>query len=451
MSVRVEAARAITAVLRGEGSLASSLPRAAENTSKRDQPLLHELCYGTLRYLPRLQLVSDQFLGKPLKRKDLDVQALILLGLYQLLYTRIPAHAAIGESVQAASKLKKKWAKNLINGVLREFQRSPDCIDTLSKRKVFQYAHPAWLIRQIRDSWPKHWQQILEQNNVLPPLTLRINQRLNSREEYAGQLREAGIPFTFTPYSPVGISLEERHDVTELPGYAAGLFSVQDEAAQLAAPLLDLAAGQRVLDACCAPGGKTAHLLESEAQLAHCLALDLSENRLQRVHENLARLQLSCSVQAADASGQDWWDGQLFDRILLDAPCSALGVIRRNPDIKALRSEEDIDTLVTLQQQMLKNLWAVLKPGGRLLYATCSVLPRENSLAVSRFLADTADASEAIIEAPWGLAQPAGRQLLPTEAGHDGFYYAVLLKQPAQQTPTALSSMSPTSTGANPA
>ncbi len=429
MSVRLIAARILTPILKHEGSLSSSLPAQLDKIDVSEHPLLRELCYGTCRFLPRLQLIAAELMPKALKRKDQDVQALILLGLYQLGYTRIPAHAAISETVQVIAKLKKPWAKALTNGVLRNFQRrEAELTDLLEQQPEFQYAHPAWLIGKLKKSWPDQAEQILQHNNQQAPMTLRVNALKTDRASYAEQLEQIGIEFTLCPFSTDGITLNQAVDVLQLPGFEQGLASVQDEAAQLAASLLDPQPGERILDACSAPGGKTCHLLEQQPDLGLCLALDISDDRLQRVQQNLDRLELSCQLLAADAASNDWWDGQLFDRILLDAPCSATGVIRRNPDVKYLRQPDDINTLAQLQGQILANLWPMLKPGGRLLYATCSVLPQENERVVSAFTGQQADAREQPISADWGQQRPAGRQLFPQPGGHDGFYYAVLHK-----------------------
>ncbi|HEY5717213.1 MAG TPA: 16S rRNA (cytosine(967)-C(5))-methyltransferase RsmB, partial [Motiliproteus sp.] len=271
--------------------------------------------------------------------------------------------------------------------------------------------------------------EILAQNNQTGPLTLRVNLARGTRADYLALLETAAIEAQPCHYSPAGITLQQPCDVTQLPGYVEGRFSVQDEAAQLAAPLLALQPRQRVLDACAAPGGKTCHVLETEPQLAHCTALEISPQRLPRIHDNLSRLGLDCEVLAADAALRDWWDGTPYDRILADVPCSATGVIRRNPDIKALRQNSDIATLQQLQGAILENLWGLLAPGGRLLYATCSVLPDENEQVVGAFLSRHAEAREVSLDVEWGNLRPHGRQLFPQPQGHDGFYYAVLEKQ----------------------
>jgi 16S rRNA (cytosine967-C5)-methyltransferase len=430
MNPRLAAARALASVLAGKASLNSSLPQQLDKVAARDRGLTQELAFGTARWQPRLSALAAKLLQKPFKNADKDVEALLLVGLYQLLYTRIPPHAAIGETVACIDKLKKPSLKGLVNAVLRNAQRDGAALlSELEHDPVVRTAHPRWLQKALKASWPEHWEAICAANNAHPPLILRVNRRHSSRDAYLAELQHCGIAASACSFSSDGILLAQACDVTGLPGFAAGHVSVQDEAAQLAAELLQLAPGQRVLDACCAPGGKTCHLLEAEPQLAHVVAVDLEAKRLQRVRENLARLGLSAELIAADGRAVDsWWDGQLFQRILLDAPCSATGVIRRHPDIKIARQAEDIAPLATLQGELLDALWPTLAVGGILLYATCSVLPAENSANIAAFLARTADARELAIAGDFGLLQPHGRQLLPQVDGHDGFYYAKLSK-----------------------
>ena len=430
MNPRLAAARALASVLSGKASLGSSLPPLLDKVDARDRGLAQDLAFGTARWQPRLALIAEKLLQKPFKAADHDVEALLLVGLYQLFYTRIPAHAAIGETVACVDKLKKTSLKGLLNAVLRNAQRDGEAIcASLDSDPVLHTAHPRWLQKALKANWPEHWQAICAANNAHPPLILRVNRRLRSRDAYLAELTAAGIAASPCTYSRDGIVLAQACDVTGLPGFAAGHVSVQDEAAQLAADLLQLAPGQRVLDACCAPGGKTCHLLEAEPKLAHVLGVDLEAKRLVRVRENLARLGLEAELIAAD--GRDlasWWDGKPFQRILLDAPCSATGVIRRHPDIKLTRQASDITALATLQGELLDSLWTTLEVGGILLYATCSVLPEENSDNIGAFLARTPGARELDIDGEFGLKQAHGRQLLPQVDGHDGFYYAKLIK-----------------------
>ena len=436
MNPRLAAARALAAVLAGKASLASSLPTQLERVSDRDKGLVQELAFGTARWQPRLSALALALLSKPFRKADQDVEALLLVGLYQLLYTRIPAHAAIAETVGCATALKKPWAKGLLNAVLRRAQREAETLlPTLEKDPVVLTAHPRWLQKSLKAFWPDDWLAICEANNSHPPFTLRVNQRVTSRDAYLAELLDCGIAGQATPFSKDGITLATACDVTVLPGFADGAVSVQDEAAQLAADLLMLEPEQRVLDACCAPGGKTCHILESQAQLREVVAIDLEPQRLDRVKANLERLKLKASIVAGDARAVDqWWDGQVFQRILLDAPCSATGVIRRHPDIKLTRQTDDIAALAQLQGELLDALWPTLAENGILLYATCSTLPTENTEVIAAFLQRTSDAQELPFQAAFGKAQPHGQQLLAQVGGHDGFYYARLIKQAATQS-----------------
>lgn len=430
MNPRLAAARALAAVLSGKASLNSSLPAQLDKVEDRDRGLVQDLAFGTARWQPRLDLLAAQLLQKPFKAADSDVQALLLVGLYQLFYTRIPAHAAIGETVGCADKLKKPWAKGLLNAVLRRAQREGEGILAgMARDPVVRTAHPRWLQKSLKAFWPEQWEAICAANNAHPPMILRVNRRHHSRDAYLALLAEAGIAASPCRYSRDGILLAEACDVRGLPGFAEGWVSVQDEAAQLAADLLELAPGQRVLDACCAPGGKTCHLLEAEAGLGEVVAIDLEEKRLARVRENLERLGLDARLIACDARDTaSWWDGKPFQRILLDAPCSATGVIRRHPDIKLTRQADDIPALAALQSELLDALWPTLEVGGMLLYATCSSLPTENTDVIDAFLARTPGARELDLATEAGLRQSHGRQLLAQEGGHDGFYYAKLIK-----------------------
>ena len=430
MNPRLAAARALAAVLSGKASLNSSLPAQLDKVEERDRGLVQDLAFGTARWQPRLDLLAAQLLQKPFKAADADVQALLLVGLYQLFYTRIPAHAAIGETVGCADKLKKPWAKGLLNAVLRRAQREGEALlADLERDPVVRTAHPRWLQKALKAFWPDQWEAICAANNAHPPMILRVNRRHHSRDAYLALLAEAGISASPCQYSRDGILLAEACDVRGLPGFAEGWVSVQDEAAQLAADLMELAPGQRVLDACCAPGGKTCHLLEAEAGLGEVVAIDLEAKRLARVRENLDRLKLDAQLIACDARDTaSWWDGKPFQRILLDAPCSATGVIRRHPDIKLTRQADDIPALAALQGELLDALWPTLEVGGMLVYATCSSLPTENTDVIDAFLACTPGARELDLALDAGLRQPHGRQLLAQEGGHDGFYYAKLIK-----------------------
>lgn len=427
MSARAIAATVIQKVFAG-CSLTQALADLSTNT--HEMPLIQEMCYGVLRYAPRLTFMLNQLIDTPLKAKDSDVHALLLLGLYQLIYMHLPDYAVVTETVAASQSLKKIWAKNLVNAVLRNFTRKKDALqDAADLDPEAHFAHPAWLIGKIKKAWPDAFESILQANNVHAPMTLRVNLAKISREDYCQQLLTKKISAIPTAYSPSGLTLSTPRPVDQLPGFFDGLVSVQDGAAQLATELLACKPGDIVLDACAAPGGKTCHLLERYPDIARLVAIDQDATRLNKVAENMKRCHLSASLLCADATETDaWWDGTPFDRILLDAPCSATGVIRRHPDIKILRRPDDIDHLVTTQLRLLTALWPTLKSGGTLLYATCSVLPAENSKIIERFLAKEPSARSQAISADWGIPLTVGRQCLPGLENMDGFYYAILVK-----------------------
>lgn len=430
MNVRIAAARVITAVLQDEGSLSTLLPTYTAKVDERDKGLLQQLCYGTLRYYPRLTAYLNLLLSKPFKAKDKDLEAVLACSIYQLLETRIPSHAAVNEAVTACKALKKLWAKGLVNAVLRRFLREREKLDsTLESDQAFKTAHPDWLVELWREAWPDQLDNIIASNNAQPPMTLRVNQRHSNPTSYLKQMATANIEASATLYSPDGITLKHPQDVLALPGFTEGNVSVQDEAAQLSAHLLAPQPGQRILDACCAPGGKTCHILEQVKNDADVVALDISAIRLKRVEENLERLGLQAALVAADAvDTKTWWDGKPFDRILLDAPCSATGVIRRHPDVKLLRKPTDIAKLAKLQLTLLNALWPLLKEDGILLYATCSTLPQENDQVILSFLNSNPGAAFEKPNLDAGIETSAGRQLFPQVGGHDGFYYALLRK-----------------------
>jgi 16S rRNA (cytosine967-C5)-methyltransferase len=428
-NVRVVAAEAIGQVLRGR-SLSTVLPKYSQKVADNDQSLLKELCFGTLRWYPQLQAIVNRLMSKPIKDKEREIQALLACGIYQLMYMRVADHAAINETVAATVKLKRLWAKGLVNAVLRNFQRQQQQItEQLANTAEFETAHPQWLINRIQKAWPEQAREILTANNHQAPMCLRVNANHCSRDDYLKLLADKEIQASKTEHSSVGIWLNSPRDVTELPGFEDGWVSVQDESAQLAASLLDVQPDHVVLDACCAPGGKTCHILESEPKLAALTAIDLEASRLERCKDNLQRLNLQANLIAADVGAiEAWWDNNPFDRILLDAPCSASGVIRRHPDIKLLRKDTDIDNLSKIQTELLEKVWKTLRKGSMLIYATCSVLPQENDQVVAQFLATNNDASVVKIEADWGKATDFGRQIFPSAKGGDGFYYSRLQK-----------------------
>ncbi|MGB5323979.1 MAG: 16S rRNA (cytosine(967)-C(5))-methyltransferase RsmB [Pseudomonadales bacterium] len=417
----------------------------------RDRALYRELCYGTLRQYFYLQALLAPRLKKPLGKRDTELQALLLIGLYQLVYMRVPDHAALSATVDACTALEKKWARGLVNAVLRnvlrDWERSGrDALPPLPTPSRSQKdagnaardAHPEWLYRQLQKDWPAHWQEIVACNNAGPHMTLRVDLSNQSREQYALQLRDAGLVCEPSALVDTALLLERAVDPTALPGFQDGAASVQDAGAQLAATLLSLAPGQRVLDACAAPGGKALHILQQVEGIA-LTALDIDAGRLQRVRDNLARGVAAsaktefnlCIADAADTAS--WWNGECFDRILLDAPCSGSGVIARHPDIKLLRRQSDIGKLAAAQFNLLAALWPTLAEGGELLYCSCSVLRAENESVVAKFLCDEASAELLPLPENWGLECATGRQLLPKKGLNDGFFYARLRKQHTEQ------------------
>lgn len=418
-------------------SLSDTLPPLLDTLAEGDRAFVQALCFGVCRWYTRLDRIASQLLHKPFKKADLDLHALLLIGLHQLFDMRVPDHAAISATVDACRALNKPWATKALNAMLRRATRERDSLlANLGSSQAVQQAHPQWMVDLLASAWPTQLAAILTANNQQAPLTLRINTRQVSRDAYLEQLRQANIRARACPYSRTGLTLDKPGAITALPGYQQGWFAVQDEAAQLAADLLDPQPGDRVLDACAAPGGKTCHLLECQPDLDELVAVDIDAQRCERIQDNLARLQLLVGPAKATVITQDLGDYihqspvASFDRILLDAPCSASGVIRRHPDIKWLRKRSDIGALSSHQLALLSAAWRLLKPGGFLLYATCSIFPQENERVVSQFLKQQADAAESLLIADWGQPANVGRQLFPQPGGHDGFYYARLRKLP---------------------
>ncbi len=432
MKPRAAAVRILTQVLGQGRSLSSLLPELQEQIAQpADRAFAQQLCFGVLRFLPRLEACASRHLRRPLKTRDRDIRIILLLGLYQLIYLRTPDHAAVSETVALTRSAGKPWARGLVNAVLRGFLREREkTLAEVDRDEAIALAHPRWLFEMLRADWPDEYRAIAEANNRQPPMVLRVNRLRVERSVWLQRARLAGVEGSAAPFTESGVVLRRPWDVAALPGFSEGEVSVQDAAAQLAVDLLDLRPGQRVLDACAAPGGKTAHIAEREPRLAELVAVDVERKRLQRVEENLRRLGLRAHLVEGDARDPaSWWDGNPFDRILLDAPCSATGVIRRHPDIKVLRRADDIPEVVVKQQQLLESMWSLLNPGGILLYVTCSVLKRENVRQITDFVENHPDARELPITGEWGRVMTVGRQVLPDEHQMDGFYYACLQKE----------------------
>lgn len=424
-NLRVIAARAVAQVLYQGQSLGALLPPLQAPLSEKDRTLLQELCFGIMRVLPQLEWLLRQLMAKPLTGKQRPVHYLLMVGLYQLIYTRIPPHAALAETVEGAVAMKRPQLKGLINGVLRQFQRQQPALLADAERQDIRHLHPSWLQKRILAAWPAQYAQIIDANNQRPPMWLRVNRLHHSRDAYLALLAGAEIAAVAHWQLPDAIRLEMPCNVGRLPGFDRGWVTVQDASAQYCALLLAPRDGETILDLCAAPGGKTTHILEI-APAARVMAVDVDAQRAARIHDNLQRLGMQAEVMIGDGrTPDDWRNGMLFDRILLDAPCSATGAIRRHPDIKWLRRDGDIAELAELQRQILCAAWQVLKPGGTLLYATCSILPEENRRQIAAFLADHPNA---LLQETGDAAAP-GLQCLPSPTSGDGFFYAKMIKE----------------------
>jgi 16S rRNA (cytosine967-C5)-methyltransferase len=431
-NVRALAAQALARIVRGESLRAVFAATAPQLADARDRALLSSLLHEGARWWLRYDAALDRLLERPLREREAPVHALAVLGLIQLEVLQLPQYAAVAATVDAARAMRKPKFAGLINALLRRWLRERETLAAqLDADPVTRAAHPRWLLDAVARDWPDAADAVVAADNAQAPLWLRVNRRREQRDALLERFAAAGVEaHAFADGGPgaqaQAIVLTQSTDVTRLPGYAEGAFSVQDGAAQFAAGLLDLADGQRVLDACAAPGGKSAHILETAD--VHLTALDSDARRLTRISENLSRLGFACDMRTGDAAEpQAWWDGKPFDRILIDAPCSATGIVRRQPDIKLHRRADDIPRLAAEQSRILDALWPLLGRGGRLVYATCSVLAEENARQIARFLARHADAGT-LDAAPHGWRRPdeGGAQNLPGENGMDGFYYAVL-------------------------
>jgi len=431
-SPRAVAARVLTAVIH-DGAL---LDRELESVRSmgleaRDQAFVQECSYGVLRRYHALRHRLASLLQRPLRKRDGIIEALLLSALHQLFGMDAPAHAVVDASANACRELDKSWAAGLVNATLRNALRQRAQYTPPTEADVEAYwNHPRWLIDALRAAWPEDWRAVLAAAAAHPPFTLRVNARRIARDDYLARLRDAGIAASAADFCAEGVVPDRPLPVSRLPGFDEGLVSVQDAAAQLAAPLLGATAGERVLDACAAPGGKAMHLLETCAGSLDLTALDVDERRLARVAQNAERLGLQCRIACGDAAEPaGWWDGRAYDRILLDAPCSATGVIRRHPDIKLHRLPADLPQLAARQTAILDALWPLLREGGRLLYATCSILPAENDAIIAAARQRHTDFHVQQLAVDWGRPTAHGRQILSGEHDMDGFYYALIEKR----------------------
>lgn len=436
LSVRSVAARVLQGVFKGQ-SLTRLLEQHSAQVPEKDRPLLSELCYGSCRWYHRLDYVLTSLMKKPLRARDRDIHALLIIGLYQLAYMRIKPHAAVQETVNAVRVLAKPAFVKLVNGVLRAYQRQQENFSKqIENNPSAKYVMPDWLLEQLTNDWPDHWSLISETLLQQAPMTIRVNSTKNTVADYVDELAEQGITVKSVKGVNTALVLDKPVPVEVLPGFFEGRSSVQDAGAQLAAILLKAEAQANVLDVCAAPGGKTGHMLEQSNEL-RMAAVDLDKSRLAKVKENLQRLGLHAELFVGDAANPEGrWAQRQYEYILLDVPCSATGVIRRHPDIKLLRRKQDIGDLVKLQRDILSRIWPLLKPGGRLLYATCSILQQENENQIEWFLSQQNAAIELKTETSIKcMTRKHGIQLLPGVSNTDGFYYALLKKITDDQNP----------------
>ena len=404
---------------------------------RAQRPAIQSLAFGTVRWYFELDACLTLMLDRPDAALVPEIRALALVGLFQLAHGATPAHAAVAETVEATRVLGRPRAAGFVNALLRRFQREGAAIMSKAhERPQARHAHPAWLLDALARDWPDLWPVMVAAGNAEPPMWLRVNRRQGSRDEYRARLAEAGMAAESSAFAPEALRLSEPVNVGELPGFAQGAVSVQDAAAQLAPYWLAADRGMRVLDACAAPGGKTCHILELEPGIAELVSLDVDPARCARIADNLSRLRLAAKIVVGDAANAAWWDGRPFDRILLDVPCSGTGVIRRHPDIKLLRRPDDIPRFAATQLALLRSVYALLAPRGRLLYVSCSVLRAENAAVVGAFLADepaaldVTESARLLLPGVAPVQGPGPGCGLPSGAADaDGFYYACLEKR----------------------
>lgn len=428
--VRALAAKTVSAVLTGS-ALDEPLAKYKAGLSDIDQRFLSALAYGTLRRFPRHVAVIEHLLRNPKKPLNPMMRALLMVGLEQIVATRVPPHAAVSATVAASRFVNQAKGSGFLNAILRRYLREEKDIEEALKADVrVKYEHPSWLVEKIRTDWPDDWEQVLAANNLAPPFWLRVNLQKTTRREYLESLAALDIAAQSSALNATGIRLIDAVSVEQLPHFADGWVSVQDIGAQLAAPLVNAQPGERILDACAAPGGKTTHILECCPD-AEVTALDISGARLERVRDNCKRTGATARLITANAAVlEDWWDREPFDAVLIDAPCTGSGVIRRHPDIKMLRRPKDATGFALAQRLLIEALWETIAPGGRLIYATCSIFPEENEDLIEALipLLDGAHPDLPHGLNKWGKLLKNGVQMLPDATSSDGFYYAALTK-----------------------
>lgn len=428
-SARATAAKIVHSVCYDHQSLTDAM---ADLQSNPDAAIIKEMCFGTIRFWISLIALLNDLLETPIKKEDKDIECLLCIGLYQLIHMRIPDHAVVNETVSATRDLKKPWASGLLNKLLRLAIEKKQNDNLLTRGITAQYAHPNWIIEKIKLAYPENWESILESNNQKPPLFLRVNTTKISTSDFLKLISSHDLPHKKIEGLSDGVELTAPTPVEKIPGFFEGFFSVQDASGQKVVEYMDLQSDHFVLDACAAPGSKTTHLLEKHPDLKKLVCVDLHADRLKKIENNIKRLQLpikNVSLFASDITNLSaWWDNTLFDRILVDAPCSASGVIRRHPDIKLLRKKTDIPVLAEMQYHILNTLWETLKPHGKLIYTSCSIFPDENDAVIQLFLSAHPNAIHQPIKNDWGTPTPFGQQILTGDRNRDGFYYAILEK-----------------------
>ena len=429
-NLRATAAFAVHQVVFRGRQLPRTLERALAGYDSEDRGLVTEMTSGAVRWFWLLEHYLNILLDKPMQRKHQEILCLLYVGLYQLEFMNTPVYASVSETVNAASEMGKPWARGLINAIMRKYLRIRDQLDVDEFPDHCHYSHPAWMVDLIKQEWPQYWKDILQANNRRPKMTIRVNINKTNVPEYLDRLDNLGIAAAVDPSSPSAIELEHRTSIDNLPGFGEGVVSVQSVASQLTALSMDLAPGHRVLDACSAPGGKLLHMLEIQPDLDEVVAVDIDQTRTAEIVDNLNRANMNATVISADSSRpDDWWDGKPFDRILVDAPCSALGVISKHPDIKHHRKPEDIEQTAQRQGQLLEALLPLVKLNGKLLYSTCSILSRENDSQIENIVQNHRSYTCDSLPSTLGQSTRFGRQRLQGSAGGDGFYYAGLIRR----------------------